>query len=80
MVKKFKIVHKKNIKILVRACFFITHIKYLKVHRYQGSLFVCKIKRATFNVAHSVTRSPIELFWTAKNEIYEWGTLCVFRQ
>ena len=55
---------------LVRSCFLITLIKCLKGHKSQGSL--CNVKRksecVSDRVSESVTRSPIELLWTAKNE------------
>ena len=55
--------------VLVRSCVPITLIKYLKGHRSLGSLFVCQSVKFCEWVSESVTRSPIELFWTAKNTI-----------
>ena len=53
---------------LVRSCFLITVIKCLKGHWSLGSLFNVKIKRSVTQwVSEWVTRSPIELSWTAKN-------------
>ena len=46
---------------LVRSCFLLTLNKCLKGHRSLGSLFVCR---------KSVTRSPIELFWIARNMLH----------
>ena len=57
----------RNIKVcqifqmLVRSCLLITLIKCLKGHKSLGSLCNVKIK------SPSVTKLPIELFWTAKN-------------
>ena len=45
---------------MVTPSFLITLIKCLKGHRFLGSPFVCQ--------NHSVTRSPIELFWAAKRD------------
>ena len=56
---------------LVRSCFLITLIKCLKGHKSLGSLFVCQLVKScewvSESVSQSVTRSPIELLWTAKN-------------
>ena len=51
---------------LVRSCFLITPIKCLKGHKSLGSLCNVKSKSPQW-VSQSVTRSPIELLWTAKN-------------
>ena len=70
--KKFKIVKKfqncqicqkivKIVKMLVRSCFLITVIKYLKGHWSLGSLFNVKKQKVGHSVSESVTRSPIEL-------------------
>ena len=50
---------------LVSSCLPITPIKCLKGHKSLGSL--CNIKIKSHGPTDSVTRSPIELFWTAKN-------------
>ena len=49
---------------LVRSCFLITLIKCLKGHKSLGSLR--NVKSKSQSVSESVTRSPIELSWTAK--------------
>ena len=51
---------------LVRSCFLVTLIKCLKGHKSPGSL--CNVKSKS-TVSESVTRSPIELLWTAKNQL-----------
>ena len=48
---------------LVRSCFPITLIKCLKGRKSLGSL--CNVKSKS-TLSESGTRSPIELFWTAK--------------
>ena len=56
----------KNFKMLDRSCFLITLIKCLKGHKSLGSLCnVTKVK-VTQWLTDAVTRSPIELLWTAK--------------
>ena len=50
---------------LVRSCFLIILIKCLKGHKSLESL--CNVKSKSQAVSESVTRSPIELLWTAKN-------------
>ena len=52
---------------LVSSCLLITPIKCLKGHKSLRSLFVCQSVKYREWVSDSVTRSPIELFWTAKN-------------
>ena len=53
---------------LVRSCFLITLIKCLKGHKSLGSLCNVKSKSTVSqSVTELVTRSPIELLWTAKN-------------
>ena len=73
MSKIVKIVNKKKIKMLVRSCFLITLIKCLKGHKCLGSL--CNVKSKSYWVtewlSELVTRSPIELLWTAKNNTQE---------
>ena len=75
IVKKFQNCQKfsklsKIVKMLVRSCFLITVIKCLKGHWSLGSLFNVKKQKVAQSLSHSVrewvTRSPIELFWTAK--------------
>ena len=58
---------------IVRSCLLITLIKCLKGHRSLGSLFVCQLVKSSVSewVSQSVTRSPIELFWTAKYSLYQ---------
>ena len=56
----------KIVKMLVRSCFLITLIKCLKGHKSLGSL--CNVKSKSDWLSESVTRSPIELLWTAKNQ------------
>ena len=47
-------------------------IKCLKGYKSLGSLCNVKIKKSlSESVSESVTRSPIELFWTAKNRFNE---------
>ena len=41
-------------------------------HKCLGSLFVCKNQKVTQRVSQWVTRSPIELFWTAKKVVRPW--------
>ena len=75
--KKFKKSSKKvqkkvqSCQKIVRSCLLITLIKCLKGHRSLGSLFDVKSKSTlsesvSESVSEWVTRSPIELFWTAK--------------
>ena len=54
---------------LVSSCLLITPIKGLKGHKSLGSLFVCQSVKYPETVSDSVTRSPIELFWTAKKKV-----------
>ena len=51
---------------LVMSCLLIILIQCLKGHKSLGSLFECQNQMVTESVTQSVTRSPIELFWTAK--------------
>ena len=56
----------RNVKMLVRSsCFLVILIKCLKGHKSLGSL--CNVKSKSESVSEWVTRSPIELLWTAKN-------------
>ena len=58
----------KIVKMLVRSCFLITVIRCLKGQGLLGGSLMSKNKRwLSESVSHSVTRSPIELSWTAKN-------------
>ena len=54
---------------LARLCVLITLIKCLKGHMSLRSLFVCQSVKYCEWVTEWVTRSPIELFWTAKKEL-----------
>ena len=61
----------KIVKMLVRLCFLITLIKCLKGHKSLGSL--CNVKsKSTLSewVTRWVTRSPIELLWSAKKPFF----------
>ena len=53
--------------ISVRSCLFITLIKCLKGHKSLGSLCNVWLLVVTDGRTDQGTRSPIELFWTAKN-------------
>ena len=56
------------VNFFVMSCLFITLIKCLKGHKSLGSLCYVKSKSTVTDwVSDWVTRSPIELFWTAKN-------------
>ena len=58
-----------------QTCFLITLIKCLKGHKSLGSL--CNVKsKSTVNewVSQLVTRSPIDLLWTAKNMVWQIGS------
>ena len=68
------------VKMLVRSCFLITLIKCLKGHKSLGSLCNVKSKSEWLSqwVTQSVTRSPIELLWTAKNIIIFWNLVSWF--
>ena len=50
------------------SCLLITLNKCLKGHKSLGLLFVCQLVKSWQLVSQWVTRSPIELFWTAKNK------------
>ena len=53
---------------LIGSGLLITLIKFLLGHRSLGSLFDVKSKSTVSQQVKSVTRSPIELFWTAKKK------------
>ena len=53
-----------ELQMLSTVKFVSLSFKCLKGHRSLGSLFECQVVK--FLVTQSVTRSPIELFWTAK--------------
>ena len=62
---------------LARSCFLITLIKCLKGRKSLGSL--CNVKSKS-TLSQLVTRSPIELFWTAKNHPEEAAILSLSAQ
>ena len=62
--------------LLVRSCPLITVIKCLKGQKSLGLLFVCQSVKYRELVSQWVTRSPIELFWTAKNQNVYIYVLC----
>ena len=74
----------KIVKMLVRSCFLITLIKCLKGHKSLGSLFVCQLVKSSVSewVSQWVTRSPIELLWTAKKlrEVCNHQHSCFFNK
>ena len=52
----------------------------LKGYRSIESLFVYHDQKVTYLLTDSVTRSPIELFWTAKNFIFSIDLFKIFRR
>ena len=74
IVKVVKIFKKKIkiVKMLVRPCFLITLIKCPKGHKSLGSL--CSVVNSLIvslvGPTNQGTRSPIELLWTAKKDIF----------
>ena len=69
----------RNIKVcqifqmLVRSCFLLILIKCVKGHKSLGSLCNVKSKSTVSQlVSQWMTRSPIELLWTAKNTPNIW--------
>ena len=51
---------------MVRSCLLVTLIKCLKCLKSIRLFFVCQLVKSCQWLTESVTRSPIELFWTAK--------------
>ena len=73
IVKNFQDCQTKIVKMLVRSRFLITLIKCLKGHKSLGSLCNVKSKSTVSQlVSQWMTRSPIELLWTAKNTPNIW--------
>ena len=65
--------------LLVRSCPLITLIKCLKDHKALGSLWLLESKTwLSDSVSEWVTRSPIELLWTAKKLWSCWLIILTF--